>query len=96
MAESGEHVTDRVDFLAVKLSHDLAEAGNPLYLVGDGSERTDHFAVLVKQTGLNRALGTAEYGDVLAIENGLVLWNDDEEAYNLVVDGETIVDRVPG
>ncbi|PSP19973.1 SAM-dependent methyltransferase [Halobacteriales archaeon QH_10_67_13] len=96
MAETDEHVTDRADFLAVKLSHDLAEAGNPLYLIGDGSERTDHFAVLVKQTGLNRALGTAEYGDVLAIENGLVLWNDDEEAYNLVVDGETIVDRVPG
>ncbi len=95
MAETDEHVTDRVDFLAVKLSHDLADAGNPLYLVGDGSEQTDHFAVLVKQTGLNRALGTAEYGDVLAIENALVLWNNDEGAYNLVVDGETIVDRVP-
>jgi hypothetical protein len=25
----------------------------------------------------------------------LALWNDDEEAYNLVVDGESVVDRVP-
>jgi hypothetical protein len=23
-----------------------------------------------------------------------VLWNDDEEAYNLVVDAETVVDRL--
>ena len=96
MAETDEHVTDRVNYLAVKLSHDLAEAGNPLYLIGDGSEQIDHFAVLVERTRLNRALETAEYGDALAIENALVLWNDDEGAYNLVVDGETIVDRVPG
>ena len=30
---------------------------------------------------------------VLALENVLVLWNDDEGAYNLVVDGEAVVDR---
>ena len=63
-------------------------------VVGDGSERVDHFAVLAEQTVLNEALVTAEYGDVLRFENALVLWNDDEAASNLVVDGETVVDRV--
>ncbi len=96
MAEMDDHVTDRVDLLAVKLSHDLAEGeGNPVFKVGDGSERTGNFAVLAKETALNRDLRVAEYGDVLAFENVLVLWNDDEGAHNLVVDDETVVDRVP-
>lgn len=95
MAESEKHVTDRVDLFAIKLSHDLSEDGNPLYLVGDGSEKIDHFAVLTKQDALNRDLTTTGYGDLLHFENVLVLWNDDEGAYNLVVDDETIVERVP-
>ena len=97
MAEMDRHVTNRVDMLAVKLSHDLAEdegANNPLYKVGDGSERVEQYAVLTRESGLNRDFAAAEYGDVLSFENVLVLWNDDEGAYNHVVDGETVVDRV--
>ncbi len=93
MADSETHVTDRVDCVGVKLSHDLG-SGNPLFLVGDGSEQVDHFAVLTEPTTLNRTLEAADYGAVLWFENVLVLWNDDEEAYNLVVDGETVVDPV--
>ena len=93
MADSETHVTDRVDCVGVKLSHDLG-SGNPLFLVGDGSEQVDHFAVLTDPTTLNRTLETADYGTVLWFENVLVLWNEDEEAYNLVVDGETVVDPV--
>jgi SAM-dependent methyltransferase len=93
MVETERHVTDRVDCVGVTLSPDLG-SDNPLFLVGDGSERVDHFAVLAEQTVLNEALVTAEYGDVLRFENALVLWNDDEAASNLVVDGETVVDRV--
>jgi SAM-dependent methyltransferase len=93
-SQSERHVTERVNCLAVKLSHDLSEGGNPLYLVGDGSQQVDHYAVLTKPSTLNDALGSAPYGTVLAFENLLVLWNDDEGAYNLVVDGETVVDRV--
>ncbi len=94
MAETGILVTERVDIAGIKLSHDLSEGENSLYLVGDGSERTDHFAVLTRGSGLNRDLATAGYGDCLRFENALVLWNDDEGAYNLVVDGETVVDRL--
>ncbi|WP_096388906.1 small ribosomal subunit Rsm22 family protein [Halopenitus persicus] len=94
MADSEAHVTDRVDLLCVKLSHDLSDGGNPLFKVSDGSESVDHYAVCTRETSLNRALLEAGYGAVLAVENVLVLWNDDEGAYNLVVDDGTVVDLV--
>ena len=95
MAQMQRHVTERIDCAGVKLSPNLADGGNPLFLVGDGSQRDDHFAVLTEPSALNRGLETAEYGNALRFENVLVLWNDDEGAYNLVVDGETVVDRIP-
>jgi SAM-dependent methyltransferase len=93
-AESERHVTDRMDCIALKLSHDLSDGGNPLFKVSDGSEATDHYAVVTRESMLNEDLQRAAYGDPLVFENVLVLWNDDEESYNLVVDGETVVDRV--
>ena len=97
MADMQRHVTDRIDLAAVKLSHSLSEAANanPVYRIGDGSESIAHFAVLARETSMNRDLQTAGYGDVLTFENVLVLWNDDEGAYNLVVDDGTIVERIP-
>jgi SAM-dependent methyltransferase len=94
MAELERHVTERIDLLAVKLSRNLADGGNPLFKVGDGSEQVEVYAVLTRESALNRALRRADYGAVLAVENALALWNDDEGAYNLVVDDETVVDRV--
>jgi len=93
MANMDEHVTNRIDLAAIKLSRDLSEAdSNPLFLVGDGSESVDHYAVLTDRSALNERLALADYGELLFFENVLVLWNDDERAYNLVVDGETVVD----
>jgi SAM-dependent methyltransferase len=94
MAESERHVSSRVDCIAAKLSHSLS-AGNPLFKISDGSESVDHYAVLTRETALNRALPDADYGALLNFENVLVLWNADERAYNLVVDDETVVDRIP-
>ncbi|WP_312909326.1 small ribosomal subunit Rsm22 family protein [Natronosalvus caseinilyticus] len=110
MAEMERHVTNRIDLTAAKLSHSLSETRgggggtrrrdaddrepNPIFKISDGSEAIDHYAVVTNETALNRPLLEAEYGDVLAFENVLVLWNDDEGAYNLVVDEETIVDRI--
>ncbi|MFC7203802.1 small ribosomal subunit Rsm22 family protein [Haloferax namakaokahaiae] len=93
MAEMERHVTNRINLLAVKLSHDLSEGKNQLFKIGDGSEQVDHYAVLTRETVLNEDLARADYGDILVFENVLALWNDDEEAYNLVVDDNTIVDR---
>ena len=94
MAQSERHVTERVNLLAVKLSHDLSEGDNALYRVGDGSQATDHYLVCTRETALNRDLREAGYGAVVFVENGLVLWNEDEGAYNVVVDDETVVDLV--
>jgi len=92
LAESERHVTDRVDLLVARLSRNLSEGDHPVFTVSDGSEQVTHFAVLVNETELNAALAAADYGDLLFVERALVLWNDDEGAYNLVVDEETIVD----
>ena len=103
MAEMDRHVTNRIDLVAAKMSHSLSAdeegesqsgSSNPLFKISDGSESIDHYAVLTNETVLNRPLKEAEYGDVLAFEGGLVLWNDDEGAYNVIVDEETVVDRV--
>ncbi|QLG50697.1 small ribosomal subunit Rsm22 family protein [Natrinema halophilum] len=107
MAAMNQHVTNRIDLVAAKLSRSLSgndPAGdepdshhggsNPLFKISDGSEKTDHYAVLTTETSLNRPLLEADYGEVCSFENALALWNDDEEAYNLVVDEETIVDRL--
>lgn len=92
MANADAYVTERVNLAAVKLSHDLSEGGHPLFLIGDGSEQVDHFAVYTEPSALNEDLRKAAYGDGLHFENALALWNDDEAAYNIVVDGETVVD----
>lgn len=94
MVEMDRHVTDRIDLVGIKLSHDLSDDGNPLYLVGDGSETVDHYAVLTRETSLNRGLIDADFGSLLRLENVLVLWNGDEEAYNLVVDDSSIIEAV--
>ncbi|GAB3665388.1 small ribosomal subunit Rsm22 family protein [Halopiger thermotolerans] len=102
MADMERHVTNRIDLVAAKLSRSLSDSddgrrsgrSNPLFKISDGSEQIDHYAVLTKETALNRPLLEADYGDVLSFESILALWNDDEEAYNLVVDEETVVDRI--
>ena len=95
MADMETHVTERIDCVGVKLSHDLSTDpnANPLFLVGDGSQTVDHFAVRTDASTLNAPLVEADYGEFLFFEGALVLWNEDEGAYNLVVDGECVVDR---
>lgn len=110
------HVTNRIDLLAVKLSHDLTEShtqhsdqhrrgqsypsagasgnDNPVFKIGDGSQTTDHYAVVTVRDTLTKSLFTAEYGAVLSFENVLCLWNDDKGAYNLVVDDSSVVDII--
>ncbi|SDD12998.1 small ribosomal subunit Rsm22 family protein [Natrinema hispanicum] len=104
MAEMERHVTNRIDLVAAKLSRSLSGGddrdgrgggrSNPLFKISDGSEAIDHYAVVTSETSLNRPLLEADYGEVCSFERILALWNDDEEAYNLVVDEETIVDRL--
>ena len=93
LGDADDRVTDRADVVAAKLSRNLADGeANPLFKVSDGSEDTDCYAVLVRPTSLNRDVEAADYGDLVSVEDALVLWNDDEEAYNLVFDEETVVE----
>ncbi|AHF99031.1 S-adenosylmethionine-dependent methyltransferase [Halostagnicola larsenii XH-48] len=99
MAEMDRHVPNRIDLVAAKLSHSLSDddgqgSTNPVFKISDGSERVEHYAVLTNETSMNRALCEAEYGEVCSFDGALALWNDDEGAYNLVVDEETVVDRL--
>lgn len=96
LADAEMHVTERLDLLAVKLSPNLAaeEGSNPVFLIGDGSEDVPHYAVVANTTALNHPLVDAAYGAVLSFENALLLWNDDEAAYNLVVDDQTLVETL--
>ncbi|MFB6079346.1 MAG: small ribosomal subunit Rsm22 family protein [Halarchaeum sp.] len=94
LANADDYVTDRVNLVAAKLSNDLSEGGHPLYKVSDGSEREDCYAVLVNRTALNRDLLRADYGDLLSFESVLCLRNEDEGAYNFVVDEDVVVDRL--
>lgn len=91
LADVADAVGERVDAIAVKLSGDLADDGNAVYRIGDGSQSVPCFAVLVAPSVLNRPLETAPYGAVVHLHNALVLWNDDEGAANLVVDDEVEV-----
>ena len=77
----------------VKLSQDLSEGQNSLFLVGDGSEKIDNYIVIVKETPQNRVMAEAEYGRIVLIRDVLVLWNEDETSYNLIVDKETTVQQ---
>lgn len=94
LAELEKSVGKRLDFVLAKLSRNLATDGHPLFKVSDGSESVGVFAVLVNETELNRPLREANYGSLLRFTGALVLFNDDEGAYNLVVDEETVVDQV--
>ncbi len=94
LGRAAEFVGNRMTVVAAKLSRNLADEGNALYKISDGSESEECYAVLVEETALNSALAESDYGDVVAFERALVLWNDDEEAYNVVVDEETLVDPV--
>ncbi len=92
LSEVGTKIGKRIKIIAVKLSQNLSENENPLFLIGDGSEEIDSYAVVVKKTPQNKMILDADYGRIVLIKGALVLWNDDEGAYNLVIDKETIIE----
>ena len=96
LSESSDNISNRVNLCVVKLSRSLTtdEAAKPLYVIGDGSQSVEHFAVLTSESYSNHLLQTASYGDILRITQGLLLWNEDEDACNVVIDENTTIDRI--
>ena len=96
LAEVPNRISERLDVAVVKLSNSIAPDGaNPVYVIGDGSQLVEHFAVQTVTNQWNVALKHAAYGDVLLMRRVLALWNDDEQATNLVVDAESTIKAVP-
>jgi SAM-dependent methyltransferase len=94
LAETPHKITDRINVVGAKLSHDLAaaSAGNPVFRVGDGSQTVDHFVVQTVSGELVESIAWVPYGSVCRFEGALVLWNDAEEAVNLVIDHDSVVE----
>ena len=94
--ESKQSIGNRLNTCVVKLSGALdTDSGNSaVYVIGDGSQSTEHFATVVQESHHNRYVQEAQYGDILLIRNGLFLWNEDNEAINVVIDNQTSVDWI--
>ena len=94
LAETPERITDRLNVVGTKLSHDLAAgaAGNPIFRVGDGSQTVDHFVVQTVSGELVDPIAWVPYGSICRFEGVLALWNETEGAVNLVIDHESVVE----
>jgi len=94
LATTPQKITDRINVVGTKLSHDLAatDGGNPIFRVGDGSQTVDHFVVKTVEGELVDPIDWVAYGSVCRFEGVLVLWNEAEEAVNLIVDHESVVE----
>ena len=85
------HTGRRVNVTAVKMSGELGDGKNHLFKVCDGTAKVPVYAVLpaFHKTPENEALLSAPYGTVLEMEGVLIRYNQDHDAYNLLVSRNT-------
>jgi SAM-dependent methyltransferase len=85
------HTGRRVNVTAVKMSGELGDGKNHLFKICDGTAKVPVYAVLpaFHKTPENEALLSAPYGAVLEMEGVLVRYNQDHDAYNLLVSRNT-------
>lgn len=94
LAETTGKITDRINVVGTKLSHDLSSTpeSNGVFRIGDGSQAEDHFIIQTVSGELVDAIDWVPYGSVCRFEGVLTLWNDAEGAVNLVVDHASVVE----
>ncbi len=85
------HIGRRVNVTAVKMSGELGDGKNHLFKVCDGTAKVPVYAVLpaFHKTPDNETLLSAPYGTVLEMEGVLIRYNQDHDAYNLLVNRNT-------
>jgi len=90
------NVGKRITVVAAKMSEDLGDKETHIFRLCDGSAEKPVYAVLpvFHIMPSNRELGSAPYGTVLEIRNVLVRYNPAHDAYNLLVNRETVI-RIP-
>lgn len=87
------HTGHRVNLIAAKMSRDLGDQKTHLFKVCDGTAKTPVYAVLPEYhcTPGNEAILSAAYGAVLDMQGVLVRYNPSHDAYNLLVNRNTVV-----
>jgi hypothetical protein len=92
------HVGRRIHIAAAVMSRDLGDSTHHIVKLCDGTVTTPVFAVLphYHRSRSNNALMTVQYGDIVAIRNVLVRFNEKENAFNLLVTRDTRVELVAG
>lgn len=87
------HENHRVSCAAVKMSADLGDAKNHVFLLCDGTSPVPVFAILpaYHETEENRAIRTCGYGDGVVLQGVLVRQNRKTGAYNLLISKQSRV-----
>ena len=93
LSQVHRHVDKRVDVIAAKMSENLGDIKNRMFRLCDGSSEKPVFGVLpvFHVTPENERLVTAPYGTVLEIDNVLIRYNPKHDAYNLLVNRNSVV-----
>jgi hypothetical protein len=87
------NVGKRITVVAAKMSEDLGDAETHIFRLCDGSAEKPVYAMLPAFHIMpsNRELGLVPYGIILEIQNVLVRYNPEHDAYNLLVSRETYI-----
>jgi hypothetical protein len=88
-----DHVEKHINVAAAVMSGDLGDEKDHLFRICDGTSAKQVYAVLpdYHKTPDNEALMKAKYGQVVEIYNVLVRYNEEYDAFNLLVTRNTIV-----
>ena len=85
------HVGKRINVAGIKMSAELGNARSHVFKLCDGTAKTPVYAVLPSYhiTSENDLIISAPYGSILALQNVLVRYNRQSDAYNLLVNRNT-------
>ncbi|HJJ46828.1 MAG TPA: class I SAM-dependent methyltransferase [Methanocorpusculum sp.] len=87
LSQIKRHVGKRIHVTVSVMSNDIGDKKNYLYLVCDGTGTVPCYLALpaFHRTPEHEALLTASYGSVVAVDSVLVLYNEKQNAYNLLL-----------
>ena len=91
------HVGKRISVAAAKMSGELGNSSSHVIKLCDGTAKVPVYAVLPSYhlTPENRLITEAQYGTILGLRGVLVRYNKEHDAFNLLVNRNTTVER-PG
>jgi hypothetical protein len=97
LSQIRRHVEKRINLIAAKMSGNLGDAKTMVFKLCDGTADTPVYAVVPAYhvTPENEAIVSAPYGTILEIESVLVRHNPKHDAYNVLVNRNTKIQK-PG